>query len=71
MKAPSKQRFMAFMQILGVQSIVCAAVLLAVLLFRLAGGNAFGELRKGFREAMQENTWLSAVVSLLDGDVSE
>lgn len=71
MKVPSKQRFVVFMQVLGVQSIVCAAVLLAVLLFRLAGDNAFGELRKGFREAMQENTWLSAVVSLIDGDVSE
>ena len=34
------------------------SILLAVLLFRLAGGNAFGELRKGFREAMQENTKL-------------
>lgn len=66
-----KRRFPAFLQLVGVQCIVCVAVLLAALLFRLAGGNAFGELRKSFHEAMQDNVLLSAVVSLFDGEVSE
>ena len=70
MKKERGKRLASFLQIVGVQSLICALVLLAVLLFRLAGNDAFGELRKGFREAMQENTWLSVVVSLLEGEVS-
>lgn len=66
-----KKGLLVSLQLIGVQSIVCLAVLLAVLLFRLAGGNAFGELRQGFRTAMQDNALLSAVVSLFDGEVTE
>ena len=70
MKGEKIKSFTARLQVLGVHCIVCAAVLLAVLLFRLAGGSAFGELRRGFHEAAQDNILLAAVVSLFEGETA-
>lgn len=54
-------------RVVAVQSISCAVVLLIVLIMRLVGGDAFGQLRESFNAAIMENTFASTIASLFAG----
>lgn len=49
--------------VLLTQSAVVIGLLLAALLFRCIGGTAFDELRDRFAKAVQDNTFVEAIVS--------
>lgn len=51
-------------QLLLVQSISCAVVLLIALLLRVAGGNAFEQLREKFNQSIMDNTFASTIAGL-------
>ena len=53
-------------QLLLVQSISCAVVLLIALLLRVAGGNAFEQLREKFNQSIMDNTFASTIAGLFD-----
>lgn len=55
--------------VLTVQSLACAVLLFLVVLFRMAGGAAYEELRQGFRTALMKNEWVTALARLWDGEV--
>jgi len=52
--------------VLGVQSLACGVILLVVLLFRIAGGNAYTQLQQSFSEAMAGNELMAVFMRLLD-----
>jgi hypothetical protein len=56
--------------LLAVQSISCAAVVLAVLILRLVGGNLFTQLGTYFKEAMHQNTLTAAIHALWEEDIA-
>ena len=53
-------------QLLLVQSISCAVVLLIALLLRVAGGSAFEQLREKFNQSIMDNTFASTIAGLFD-----
>ena len=55
--------------VLTVQSLACAVLLFLVVLFRMAGGGAYEELRQGVRTALMKNEWMTALARLWDGEV--
>lgn len=55
--------------VLTVQSLACAVMLFLVVLFRMAGGGAYEELRQGVRSALMKNEWMTALARLWDGKV--
>lgn len=59
--------------VLGVQSLACVAVLLLVLLLKLAGGGAYEQLRQRFRGALEENRLMAVLSGLFEekNDVKE
>lgn len=56
--------------LLAVQSISCAAVVLAVLILRLVGGNLFTQLGAYFKEAMHQNALTAAIHALWEEDIA-
>ena len=53
-------------QLLLVQSISCAVVLLIALLLRVAGGSAFEQLREKFNQSIMDNTFASTIAAFFD-----
>ena len=58
-------------QLIAVQSISCAVVLLIVLIFRLIGGSAFSELRQSFHDSMMNNSFISTITTMLKAPPDE
>ena len=54
------------LQLIAVQSISCVVVIAIVLAFRLAGGNAFAQLRESFNRAMMDNSFVATLMSLFE-----
>lgn len=54
------------LQMVAVQSIACAALLLITLLLRLAGGDAYGQLRASFEQAVMDNSVMATLAALFD-----
>lgn len=67
-KPPKKPHDMGGFGVLAVQGISCAAVVLAVLVVRLLGGDLFGQLRAYFQDAMQQNALTAAIHALWEDD---
>lgn len=59
------------LSVLAVQSIACCVVVLVVLLFRMAGGEAYQSLRRSFQQGLARNEWVSSVAQMWDGDPIE
>ncbi|MBE6779202.1 MAG: M23 family metallopeptidase [Ruminococcaceae bacterium] len=57
--------------VVAVQSLACVAILLLALLLRAAGGEAYTHLCRRFKECLQRNDLLAAVMALWDGDPVE
>ena len=53
-------------QVVLVQCICCAVLVLFFWLFKLLGGNAYLQLKEAFEGALKENTLLETVSGLLD-----
>lgn len=60
-KAPT-----AGLQVVAVQSISCAVVILLVLCFKLVGGDAFAQLRAQFNDSIMSNSILATLAGLLE-----
>ena len=54
--------------VVAVQSLACALLLAFALLFRLAGGDAYDQLKTGFHTALQNNELMAVFSRLWDGD---
>ena len=54
--------------VVAVQSLACAVLLAFALLFRLAGGDAYDQLKTGFHTALQKNELMAVFSRLWDGD---
>lgn len=54
------------LSLIAVQSLACCCLVLLVLLFRLAGGEGYEQLRQSFHKAMQGNEWVNVLVGWLD-----
>lgn len=54
--------------VLAVQSLACGVLLALALLFRLAGGGAYEQLKEGFHTALQNNELMAVLGRLWDGD---
>lgn len=54
------------LQMVAVQSIACAALLLVTLLLKLAGGDAFAQLRTSFEQAVMDNSVMATIAALFD-----
>ena len=52
------------LSVVGVQSIACGVVLLLALLLRLAGGDAYTQLRDRFQQSLMSNDLLGVLASL-------
>ncbi|MBQ8683251.1 MAG: M23 family metallopeptidase [Clostridia bacterium] len=52
------------LSVVGVQSLACVVVLLLALLLRLAGGEAYTQLRGQFRQSLMSNDLLGALATL-------
>ena len=57
--------------VLAVQSIACVVILLLALLARVAGGEAYEQLRHGFADSLASNDLVAALTRLWDGDPLE
>jgi hypothetical protein len=51
---------------IAVQSIACAALLLVTLLLRLAGGDAFAQLRASFQQAIADDSVMATIAALFE-----
>ena len=60
--APKKMSF----QVVAVQGISCAVVLLLVLLLRLVGGDTFAQLRKQFNDSIMNNSLMATLAALME-----
>ena len=56
----------AGLQMAAVQSIACTALLLITLLLRLAGGDAYTQLRDSFEQAIMDNSVMATIAALFD-----
>ena len=54
--------------VVAVQSLACGVLLGFALLFRLAGGDAYEQLKTGFHTALQNNELMAVLSRLWDGD---
>lgn len=54
------------LSMMAVQSIACAALLLVTLLFRLAGGEAFAQLRASFQQAIADDSVMATIAALFE-----
>ena len=54
------------LQMIAVQSIACAALLLVTLLLRLAGGDAFAQLRASFQQAIADDSVMATIAALFE-----
>lgn len=57
--------------LLAVQSLICTAIVLVALLFRIAGGTAYTRLQQGFSDALAENELMAVFMRWWDGDPAE
>ncbi len=57
--------------VLGVQCIACVVAVLVALLLRGAGGSAYEDLRRSFRECLMRNDLMATLSALWDGDPLE
>ena len=58
-------------QVVAVQGIACAVILLLALFVRIGGGSAYDELRRGFSDSLRSNDLMAALAQLWDGDPLE
>ena len=58
-------------QLIAVQSISCAVILLIALVFKLIGGTAFSELRQSFHDSMMNNSFISTITTMLKAPEEE
>lgn len=63
---PKSKKKIGAVQVVLVQCICCAVLILFFWLFKLLGGNAYLQLKEAFEGALQENTLLETVSGLLD-----
>jgi hypothetical protein len=56
------------LSVLGVQSVACVMLLLALLLLRVAGGDTYGTVRRHFQQALARNELVTAIVLLWEND---
>ena len=54
------------LQMVAVQSIACAAILLITLLLKLAGGDAYAQLKASFQQAVMDNSVMATIAALFD-----
>lgn len=55
-------------QVVAVQCIACAVILLLALFVRVGGGSAYEELRQGFGDGLRSNELMAALAQLWDGE---
>lgn len=55
-------------QVVAVQCIACAVILLLALFVRIGGGSAYDQLRQGFGDSLRSNDLMAALAQLWDGD---
>lgn len=55
-------------QVVAVQCIACAVILLLALFVRVGGGAAYDELRQGFGDSLRSNDLMAALAELWDGN---
>ncbi len=58
-------------QVVAVQCIACAVILLLALFVRVGGGSAYAQLRQGFSDSLRSNDLLAALAQLWDGDPAD
>lgn len=58
-------------QVVAVQSIACAVILLLALFVRVGGGSAYDELRRGFSDSLRSNDLMAALAQLWDGEPTD
>jgi hypothetical protein len=58
-------------QVVAVQGIACAVILLLALFVRLGGGTVYDELRRGFSDGLRSNDLMAAFSRLWDGDPTD
>ena len=58
-------------QVVAVQCIACAVILLLALFVRVGGGSAYEELRQGFGEGLRSNDLMAALAQLWDGEPTD
>lgn len=65
---PKPPRAVGGWQVVAVQCIACAVILLLALFVRVGGGSVYDELRQGFGEGLRSNELMAAIAQLWDGD---
>lgn len=55
-------------QVVAVQSIACAVILLLALFVRVGGGSAYDKLRREFSDGLRSNDLMAALVQFWDGE---
>ncbi len=58
-------------QVVAVQCIACAVILLLALFVRVGGGSAYDALRQGFSDSLRSNDLMAALAQLWDGDPTD
>lgn len=58
-------------QVVAVQCIACAVILLLALFVRVGGGSAYEELRKEFGDGLRSNDLMAALAQLWDGEPTD
>ena len=58
-------------QVVAVQCIACAVILLLALFVRVGGGSAYEELRQGFGDSLRSNDLMAALARLWDGEPTD
>lgn len=58
-------------QVVAVQCIACAVILLLALFVRVGGGSAYEELRQGFSDSLRSNDLMAALAQLWDGEPTD
>lgn len=58
-------------QVVAVQSIACAVILLIALFVRVGGGAAYDELRRAFGDSLRSNDLMAAIAQFWDGDPTD
>lgn len=58
-------------QVVAVQCIACAVILLLALFVRVGGGAAYDELRQGFSDSLRSNDLMAAIAELWDGEPTD
>ena len=58
-------------QVVAVQCIACAVILLLALFVRVGGGAAYDELRQGFSDSRRSNDLMAALAALWDGEPTD